>query len=346
MANHASHAALPYPIQKARFSLLIPYLDSTGTPTDPTSPDTEISKDDGAAADCTEEVSSPKNSTALLTLTGDEMNCSTAGLAGKGTGPKTTLATLYPRVLAVVTSGATLSAGSSSGGTLTTPLAYDVTGCFVRSMSGTGAAGGSGCQGNQARKIVTYNTSTGAFTVSPNFETALDATTTVDVLLPEGVTLGMLRALNPATPGRTLSVGTDNTAQADVAKQGGTAVQPLYRYVAVGGDGNYIDLPTGANVGDGDRIILDNGSSGIVKTNGVDTAVISPNIRVTLVGNWNKTNAGIGVVAWVWKHGADVPVQVALNSGGFPKVALAALLDYALGLTGNESDHTGVVDIV
>ena len=43
---------------------------------------------------------------------------------------------------------------------------------------------------------MTYNTSTGAFTVSPNWETTPDNTTTYAVLLPEGVTEGMLQTIN------------------------------------------------------------------------------------------------------------------------------------------------------
>lgn len=207
MANHFSHAALPYPIKNARYSLLVPYLDADGDPTDPTTPDTEISKDAGAFTDCAEEVStiSGSNGTGYITLTGAETDCVMAGIAAKvASGPKNTLATLYPRTLAIVGSG-TLSAGSAGGGTLGTILAYDVTGCFIRTTGGTGG-GGTGGASNQARKIITYTTSTGAFTVSPNWETTPDNTTTYDVLLPEGVTLGMLKALNPTTPGRTADV--------------------------------------------------------------------------------------------------------------------------------------------
>ena len=92
MANHASHAALPFPIKNARFTLLIPFLDADGDPTDPTTPDTEISKDDAAAADTAEEIASPKNSIGMLTLSGAETDCSCAGIAGKAaSGPKTTL---------------------------------------------------------------------------------------------------------------------------------------------------------------------------------------------------------------------------------------------------------------
>jgi hypothetical protein len=194
MAVHASHAALPYPIKNARYSLLVPYLDADGDPTAPTTPDTEISKDNAAAADCAEEVSatSGMDGMGLLTLSGAETDCSTVALNAKvASGPKATLAALFPRVLAIVGSG-TLSAGSAGGGTLGTLLAYDVTGCFIRTTGGTGG-GGTGVANNQARKIITYNTGTGAFTVAPNWETTPSTDSTYDVLLPEGVTLGMLR---------------------------------------------------------------------------------------------------------------------------------------------------------
>jgi hypothetical protein len=207
MANHISHAALPYPVKNARYTLLVPFLDADGDPTDPTTPDTEVSQDNGAFADAAEEVTtaSGSNGVGMVTLTGAETNNSTVGVAFKvASGPKATLATIYPRVLATVGSG-TLSAGSAGGGTLGTLLAYDVTGCFVRTTGGTGG-GGTGGANNQARKVVTYNTSTGAFTVSPNWETTPSTDTTYDVLLPEGVTLGMLRTLNPTTPGNTADV--------------------------------------------------------------------------------------------------------------------------------------------
>lgn len=223
MANSTSHAALPYPIKNARFTLLVPYLDADGDPTDPTTPDTEFSGDAGAFADCAEEVStiSGSNGTGYITLTGAETNYSMLALAAKvASGPKNTLATLYPRNLASIGTG-TLSAGSAGGGTLGTILAYDVTNCFIMTTGGTGG-GGTGGANNQARRIATYTTSTGAFTVTPNWETTPDNTTTYSLLLPEGVTLGMLRTLNPATAGRTLLVGTSGQADANVTQLLGT----------------------------------------------------------------------------------------------------------------------------
>lgn len=222
MANSASHAALPYPIKGARFTIPVPYLDADGDPTDPTTPDTELSKDGAAFADAAEEVTTitGSNGSGYITLTGAETDCSLIVACAKvASGPKATLATLNPRILAEVGTG-TLSAGSAGGGTLGTLLAYDVTGCFIKTTGGTGG-GGTGGASNQARKIVTYNTGTGAFTVVPDWETTPDSTTTYAVLLPEGVTLGMLRTLNPTTAGRTLDVSSTGEAGLDWANVGG-----------------------------------------------------------------------------------------------------------------------------
>ncbi len=223
MANSTSHAALPYPIRNARYSLEISFRVAAGTPTDPGTPDTELSSDGGATfADITEEITTGgTNGIGYVTLTGAETNNNMIALAAKSANCVTTPVTLYPRVLAIVGSG-TLSAGSAGGGTLGTVLAYDVTGCFIRTTGGTGG-GGTGGANNQARKMVTYTPSTGAFTVTPNWETTPDNTTTYDVLLPEGVTLGMLKALNPTTAGRTLDVSTGGEAGLDWANVGSPA---------------------------------------------------------------------------------------------------------------------------
>jgi hypothetical protein len=221
MANSLTHARLPYPIANARYTLEYVGLDADGDPTDPTTPDTEVSQDGAAFADAAEEVTtiSGSNGCGYVTLTGAETNNSLVWICFKvSSGPKATVMTLRPRGLAAVGSG-TLSAGSAGGGTLGTLLAYDVTGCFLRTTGGTGG-GGTGGANNQARRMITYNTGTGAFTVSPNWETTPDATTTYDVLLPEGVTLGMLRTLNPTSPGRTLDVSAGGEAGVDWANVG------------------------------------------------------------------------------------------------------------------------------
>lgn len=186
MANHISHAALPYPIKGARFTLGVPYLDADGDPTDPTTPDTEFSLDAGAYADTAEEVTTitGSNGSGYLTLSGAETNGSLLFVCAKvASGPKATLFTGYPRVLPVLASG-TLDAGSASGGTLSEAIGYDLRGCIIKTTGGTGG-GGTGGASNQARVIITSTPSTGAFTVSPNFETAVSTDTTVEILITE-----------------------------------------------------------------------------------------------------------------------------------------------------------------
>lgn len=190
-----SHAALPYPVKGCRFTIGVPYLDSTGTPTDPTTPDTERSIDAGSFADCTEEVTTitGSNGVGYITLTGDEMNGSLIAVCAKvASGPKATIATLYPRVLPVIFSG-TATAGAAGTITMsaTTPPLTDkqIVGCIIRTTGGTGGAGGSGSQGNQARVITDYVASTRVVTVTPNWETTPDNTTTYEVLLTEAALL-------------------------------------------------------------------------------------------------------------------------------------------------------------
>ncbi len=191
MSVHASHAALPYPIKGCRFSFIVPFLDADGDPTDPTTPDTEISKDGAAAADCTEEVSaiSGMAGAQLMTLTGDELNCSIAALNAKSaSGPKFSIMIFQPRVLPVLRNG-TAQGGAAGAITLDSSASsiddyYN--GLFVRTTGGTGGGGGSGSLGNQCRVVTDYSGSSKSCTVVPNWETNPDATTTFELLIPIG----------------------------------------------------------------------------------------------------------------------------------------------------------------
>jgi hypothetical protein len=189
MANSASHAALPYPIRQARFTVGIGYLDADGDPTDPTTPDTEISKDGGTFADNAEEVTtvSGTNGTGIITLSGAEMDCSIAQLAAKvASGPKASLIPdIRPQVLGILYSG-TATAGAAGSITLATDvpaIAKLLIGCIVRTTGGTGA-GGTGGANNQARVITAFSTGRVA-TVVPNWEVTTDATTTYEILVTE-----------------------------------------------------------------------------------------------------------------------------------------------------------------
>lgn len=206
----------------------MPFLDASGTPTDPTTPDAEVSKDGAAFADCFEEVATITGSNGMghLTLTGNETDAAAVALAAKvASGPRTTLGTLYPRQLPRVGTG-TLSAAGSGGGTLSPILGYDLTNCFFKTLGGTG--GGSGMGLNQARRVDTYDLSTGQFTVAPVFEVTPDTTTTYEVLLPEGVTLGMLKGnvtqfggVNGTFSGGYPSVNTTHSAGLPITNEDG-----------------------------------------------------------------------------------------------------------------------------
>ena len=222
MANSTSHS-LPWPVKNARFTLPLSFRVAAGTPTDPTTPDTEFSSDGGATfADCAEEITTGgANGMGYLTLTGAETNNNVVLIAAKSANCLTTPAVIFPRVLPILSSG-TLSAGSAGGGTLGTVLGYDITGCILRTTGGTGG-GGTGGANNQARVIITYTTSTGAFTVAPNWETTPDATTTYDVLITEMAGNSVItRALRPATDGRTAVVDANGLIDANAVKVGPT----------------------------------------------------------------------------------------------------------------------------
>lgn len=189
MANSITHAATPWPVKGARWSILIPYLDADGDPTDPTTPDTEISVDGGAFADCAEEAAAltGSNGVCLLTVTGAETNYPVFAIAAKAaSGPKATLGIFRPRLFPVLTSGT-----AQAGGAATITLASGASaitdyyvGCVVKTTGGTGG-GGTGGANNQARIITAYNGSTKVATVNVAWETNPDSSTTYEVQLCE-----------------------------------------------------------------------------------------------------------------------------------------------------------------
>lgn len=261
MANHISHASLPYPIKNARYTVLVPYLDADGDPLDPTTPDTEVSQDGGAFADAVEEVTTitGSNGMGFMTLSGAETNNSAVGLAFKvASGPKATLMTVYPRVLPILESG-TAQAGAAGTITLASgAAAYDLSGAIVRTTGGTGG-GGAGGANNQARVITAYNTSTKVATVVPNWETTPDGTTTYDVLVTDlMVNAAITRGLRPATDGRTAVVDAAGLVDANAVKLGPTGAGTAQTARDVGAS---VLLSTGTGTGQLDF------TSGVVKSN-------------------------------------------------------------------------------
>lgn len=186
MANSVLHGSSIGCIKHARFSILIPQFDASGAPTDPTTPDTEVTIDAATSADATEEEATISGIVGLnlLTLTGAETNCTMLGLQVKNAaGPKVPLAVITPRVLPIWQAG---TATTGAAGSITLPAEFPsilnfFRGAIVRTTGGTGG-GGTGGANNQARLIVS-STIGRLCAVEPNFETAPDATTTFDILI-------------------------------------------------------------------------------------------------------------------------------------------------------------------
>ena len=276
MANNIFHAALPYPIKNARYTVWAGYLDADGDPTDPTSPDTEISTDGSGFVDCVEEVTvlTGGNGQGYITLTGAETNCSLLALAFKGTGPKTSIAYLAPRLLPILRSG-TLQAGTSGTVQLDAGApAIDgyYTGCIVRTTGGTGG-GGTGGANNQARQIISYVGSTRTANVQPIFEVAPDATTTFDILLTEvalfsfgdviaisndGIAADNLETMLDGTGGSVLSL-----KQLNIVNSTGDALVAN----STGGSGSGISA-TGNGTAPGSKCVGAGTGPGIVATGG------------------------------------------------------------------------------
>lgn len=187
MATHVSHSALPFPVRNARYTVVVPFMDADGDPTDPTATlDTEISVDAGSFNDAAEELTVIGSGAGwgMVTLSGAEMNNSLiVGQVRNGGTAKAAQFAVQPRTLPVILSG---TAQAGAAGTITFPsgaAAIDdvYNGCIVKTTGGTGG-GGTGGANNQARVIKNYVGSTRVATIEPNWEVAPDTTTTLEVL--------------------------------------------------------------------------------------------------------------------------------------------------------------------
>ena len=208
------------PIANARFSIQVSYRDGSGVLTNPTGPDTEFSIDGGATFnDCAEEVS-PTAGHGFITLTGAEMNNEAIKVQFKGTGVLTEVVDIAPRFFPILRSSTATGGGASTITLDAGASAVDdyYNGCYVRTTGGTGG-GGTGGADNQARKIIDYVGSTKVATVGRPWEVQpVGASTTFDILVPEGWdhcanqrTLLALPAAAPAATGAlpTTTVWTD-----------------------------------------------------------------------------------------------------------------------------------------
>lgn len=100
----ASTDATPFPIKNQAYRVTFPILDADGDlVTAAGSLDSEVSKDGGTFADCTNEATEIATSSGMyyLDLTSTEMNADTVAIIVKSTGGKTTPIVLYPVQLAV-----------------------------------------------------------------------------------------------------------------------------------------------------------------------------------------------------------------------------------------------------
>ena len=100
----AASDATPFPIKNQAYRVTFPILDADGDlVTAAGSLDSEVSKDGGTFADCTNEATEIATSSGMyfLDLTSTEMNADTVAIIVKSTGGKTTPIVLYPVQLAV-----------------------------------------------------------------------------------------------------------------------------------------------------------------------------------------------------------------------------------------------------
>lgn len=95
----ASTDATPFPVKNQAYRVVFPILDADGDlVTGASSLDSEVSKDQGAFTDCTNEATEIATNSGVyyLDLTATEMNADCVSVIVKSTEGKTTVLTLYP----------------------------------------------------------------------------------------------------------------------------------------------------------------------------------------------------------------------------------------------------------
>jgi hypothetical protein len=175
--------ALPYPVYGVAFTVVAPLLDADGDPISPSSPDSEVSKNGDTFADCTNEATEIATSSGVvyLTLTSTEMTADIVAVRIQSTGAKTTVLTLYPRKLPILSTGTCQGSNDTSDIQLASgDSAVDDTynGCLcVAVIDGT----------TEARIINDYVGSTKVAEIAPAWNTAQpDSGDTYTIYLPEG----------------------------------------------------------------------------------------------------------------------------------------------------------------
>ena len=181
----ASGDAHPWPIYNARFRLIVPLLDADGDPISPSSPDTELSQDNGTFADATNEATELATSSGVVyvDLIATELDTKSTVVKVASTGAKTSIAVLNPLRLPIVETG-TAQAGAGSTITLASG-ASDIdsfyVGCLVNCTNDTPT----NVRG-QCRVITGYVGSTKVATVEAAWGTNPSSSTTYEILIPPG----------------------------------------------------------------------------------------------------------------------------------------------------------------
>ena len=183
--------ALPYPCYGMAWTVVFPLLDADGDPVSPSSPDSERSLNGDTFADCTNEATEIATSTGVcyLTLTAAEMTADIVAVRVQSTGAKTTVITLYPRKLVVLSSGT--CQGSNDTGDIQLASGEPAidnyyNGCLCVAVIDSVT---------EARIINDYVGSTKVAEISPAWNTAQpDSNDTYTIYLPEG------RQVNQADP--------------------------------------------------------------------------------------------------------------------------------------------------
>ncbi len=190
---HAAGDAHEFPIYGAHFRVAFPILDADGDLVSGAATlDSEVSKDSGAFADCTNEATEIATSSGMyyLDLTGAEMEAKKLAVIVKTAtaGAKTTPITLYPRRMHVMETG-TAQAGAAATITLVSGASADddfYNGMYVVITNNSPAG-----VDNQARRIIGYLGSTKVATLDSDWGTNPSSATTYEIQAENKVDVAM-----------------------------------------------------------------------------------------------------------------------------------------------------------
>ena len=187
---HAAGDSHEYPVYGYHFRVSFPILDEDGDLVSgggSDTPDSEVSKDSGTFADCTNELTEIATTSGMyfLDLTGVEMAAKVVAVIIKvaAATSQTTPIVLYPRRLPVLETG-TAQAGANGTITLASGASAEddfYNGLFIGITNNTPTG-----VDNQMRRIIDYNGSTKVATIDSDWGTNPSSSSTYELLIPEG----------------------------------------------------------------------------------------------------------------------------------------------------------------